>query len=71
MKEVSTIKITKETKSRLNKLKEFKRESYDEVLRKILYIFNTLKKNPEKAKKILNNIDAAIKRKESYNEKEE
>ena len=63
---ITTIKVYSETKERLDKLKEFDRESYDEVLRKILFILNSLKKNPEEARNILNKIDSTIKRKERY-----
>ena len=63
MTEVTTIKILKETKARLDKLKEHKKESYEEVLRKILNILNICRKNPEKARGILMHIDSVIKRK--------
>lgn len=66
---ITTIKIANETKSRLNKLKEFDRESYDQVLRKMLYILNECRKNPIKAKKILVSIDQSIKREKAYLEK--
>lgn len=62
----TTIKITKETKERIDKLKEFSRETYDEVIRKLLFILNITKKDPEKAQKILDKIDSSIKRKEGY-----
>lgn len=68
MKEITTIKIHKGTKTRLDRLKEHKRETYEEVLRKILYILNTSKKNPEKAQMIFNKIDSVIKKKEKYTE---
>ena len=63
---ITTIKIYSQTKERLDKLKEFERESYDEVLRKILFILNSLKKDPEDARSILVKIDSSIKRKERY-----
>ena len=63
MENITTIKIHKETKERLNKLKEHNRETYDQILRKILFILNTSKKNPEKAHKLLIRIDSTIKRK--------
>lgn len=62
MPKISTIKLSTETKERLLKLKEHGRETFDEVLNKILYILNVCKKEPEKAKKILENIDKRIKR---------
>jgi hypothetical protein len=62
MPKISTIKLSTETKERLLKLKEHERETFDEVLNKMLYILNVCKKEPEKAKKILENIDKRIKR---------
>ena len=62
----TTIKINRETKQRLDKLKEHGRETYEQILRKILFILNIIKKNPEKAQKILNRVDKGIKRKEKY-----
>lgn len=70
MVEITTIKVSKETKIRLNKLKEYDRETYDEVLKKILFILNTCRKDPEKSKEILEKIDSMIKRKDSYQKKE-
>jgi len=67
-KNISTIKIHRETKKRLDHLKEHNRETYEQVLRKILFILNLSKKNPEKAQRIFNKIDSAIKRKEKYTE---
>jgi len=67
-KKITTIKITKETKNRLDRLKEHHREAYEEVLRKVLFILNTTKKNPEKAQRILNKIDSTQKRKQKYTE---
>jgi len=66
MTKVTTIKIQEETKKRLDKLKEHKKESYEEVLRKMLYILNTCRKNPEKAKSILRKIYLDIQRKQGY-----
>ena len=40
--EITTIKLEKETKKRLDKLKVHKRESYDDVLQKILGISKCL-----------------------------
>ena len=68
MPQTTTIKISKETKQRIDKLKEYSRETYDEVVRKLLFILNIVKKNPEKAQKILNRIDRAIKRNQKYKE---
>ena len=53
---ITTIKLQKETKERLDKLKENRSESYDEILRKILYVLNTTRDDPYKAKRILERI---------------
>jgi len=65
-KKITTIKLQTETKSRIDRLKEHDKESYEETLKKILYILNTLRKKPELAQKILTNIDRNIKRKQRY-----
>ena len=53
---ITTIKLLEETKNRIEKLREHKRESYDDILRKILYVLNTARESPEKAKRILERI---------------
>jgi hypothetical protein len=53
---VNTIKLLEETKNRLEKLREHKKESFDDILKKILYILNIAREEPEKAKKILEKI---------------
>ncbi len=54
---VTTIKIDKETKLRLDKLKVHHKESYDEIIQKILYVLNLCKANPLEAKNRLLAID--------------
>ena len=54
---MTTLKLSKETKSRLDKLKEHKRETYEDILQKTLSILNILRVEPEKARSILANID--------------
>jgi len=46
----TTIKLSLETKQRIDKLKIHKRESYEEVLQSILDILNTCKINPMHAR---------------------
>ncbi len=53
---ITTIKLLEETKFRIEKLREHKRESYDDILKKILYVLNTARDSPEKAKRILEKI---------------
>lgn len=55
--EITTIKLQKKTKSRLDKLKIHKRESYDEAIQKILEILNICRIQPEKARAKLIEID--------------
>jgi len=55
---ITTIKLLEETKLRIEKLREHKRESYDDILRKILYVLNTARESPESAKKILEKISS-------------
>jgi len=65
---VTTIKIQEKTKKRLNKLKEYELESYEQILRKMLYILNLCRKKPELAKRKLELIDESIKREKDYKE---
>lgn len=64
MARITTIKISSEIRERLGKLKEYERETFNEVLNKILYALNICRKDPEKAKKFLENIDRRIRKKE-------
>ena len=54
---ISTIKLSKETKQRLEKLKEHNRETYEDLVKKILYVLNIVRESPDKAKGILEFID--------------
>ncbi len=54
---ITTIKLTRTTKSRLEKLKSYKRETYDEILEKILEILNISRISPERARARLISID--------------
>ncbi|MDO8509142.1 MAG: hypothetical protein Q7S27_05665 [Nanoarchaeota archaeon] len=55
--EITTIKLQRDTKKRLDKLKIHKRESYDEAIQHILEILSLCRMNPEKAKLKLAEID--------------
>lgn len=56
--ENTTLKISKKTKQRLDNLKEYRRETYEEVIEKIINILNLCKINPPKARAKLVKIDA-------------
>jgi predicted transcriptional regulator len=60
--DATTIKIHEDTKSRLDTFREYKHESYDEVIKKVIYIVNTCKKNPELSKETIKAIEAARER---------
>ena len=55
--ETTTIKFGRETKLRLDHLKEYERESYDEILQKMLDILNTCRVSPARARGKLILID--------------
>ena len=48
--ETTTIKLARKTKERLDHLKEYKRETYEEILQKIFEILTLCRINPEKAR---------------------
>tara|TARA_Y100000310_G_C20321639_1_gene641000 strand:- start:376 stop:579 length:204 start_codon:yes stop_codon:yes gene_type:complete len=46
---ITTIKLKKQTKRRLEKIRTHHRESYEELLQKLLDLLNALRSNPDKA----------------------
>jgi hypothetical protein len=60
--EATTIKIHGNTKTELDKFREYKNESYDEVIKKMLYIAKTCKKEPELSRETILAIENARKR---------
>ena len=60
--ETTTIKLQGDTKSELDQFREYKNESYDEVVKKILYIAKTCKNKPELSKEVILSIERARKR---------
>ncbi len=59
---ITTIKLSDETKDRIEHLRVYKRESYDEILKKILEVLNLCRTDPEKARLLLILIDKERKR---------
>ncbi len=47
--EITTVKLNKKTKDRIDKLRVHKRETYDEILQSLLDILNLCRISPEKA----------------------
>ena len=55
--DITTIKLSRDTKKRLDKLKIHKKESYEDTIQKILAILNMLKDNPLRARVKLQKIE--------------
>ena len=47
---ITTIKIKQKTKQRIEKLRVYRRESYDEILQRIIDVLNICRIAPEKAR---------------------
>ncbi|MEK6954047.1 MAG: hypothetical protein AABX01_03505 [Candidatus Micrarchaeota archaeon] len=60
--EIGTIRIRKNTKSRLDGFREYRNESYDEVVMKLVSIAETAKDRPELSKEAVIRIEEARKR---------
>lgn len=57
----TTIKLSHATKERLDRLRKYRRETYDEVLERVLEILNLCRSSPEGARARLVGIDKARK----------
>ena len=69
----TTIRLNVETKNELDKLRQYKSESYDELIRKIIYVVKTCEKEPELSQKTIKEIKEArerIKKGNIYTEEE-
>ena len=55
--ETTTIKITKETKTRLDHLRLYRRETYEEIMQKVLELLNLCRIAPERARLRLLTLD--------------
>ena len=69
----TTIKLDQGTKVQLDNFREYKNESYDEVIRKMVYIVKTCEKEPKLSQKTIQEIKEArerIKKGEFYTEEE-
>lgn len=54
---ITTIKLMRKTKDRLDKLRVHKRETYDEILQRTLGILNLCVMNPERAQGKLKGLE--------------
>jgi hypothetical protein len=57
--EATTIKLYSGTKTELDSFREYKNESYDEVVRKLLFIAKNCSKKPELSKQTVEDIERA------------
>ena len=55
--DTTTIKLYRETKSELDLFREYKNESYDEVIKKLVYIARTAKTEPWRSKETVRAIE--------------
>ena len=60
--EATTIKVHPKTKAELDKLREYKNESYDEVIQKVIYVAKTSKTRPELSRETIMAIEKARER---------
>ena len=60
--ETTTIKIQGDTKLELDKFREYKNESYDEVIKKMVYIAKNVKEQPKLSKETVIAIEQARER---------
>ena len=66
---ITSIKLQTETKSRLDGLKEYQHETYDEVINKVLNIINISIRNPISGARIFRNIKRKKMGKEKLHER--
>lgn len=58
----TTIKIGEQTKKELDTFREYKNETYDEIVRRLLYIAKNAEKNPRLSEETVREIEEARKR---------
>lgn len=58
----TTIKVHEDTKLGLDQFREYGNESYDEVIKKMIYIVKTCKKNPQLSQETITQIEKARER---------
>ncbi len=60
--QTTTVKLYETTKSQLDKFKEYKNESYDEVIKKVIFIAKTCKTKPKLSQETVEAIEKSRKR---------
>ena len=69
----TTIRINPETKEKLDEFRQYKSESYDELVRKLIYLARVCEKEPKLSQKAVQEIKEArekIKKGQFYTEQE-
>lgn len=62
IKQITTVKIQKQTKERLNKLRVHQKDSYDEIIQRILGILNVCRRDPDVAQESLIKLESLAKK---------
>jgi predicted transcriptional regulator len=57
--DATTVKIHEDTKSQLDKFREYRNESYDEVIKKVVFIARSVETEPELSKEAIEAIEKA------------
>ena len=58
----TTVKIYEDTKNQLDQFREYKNESYDEVIKKVIFIAKTSKTEPKLSRETIEAIEKARER---------
>lgn len=58
----TTIKIYEDTKNQLDQFREYKNESYDEVIKKVIFIVKNIKTEPKLSRETIEAIEKARER---------
>jgi len=69
----TTVRLNTQTKEELDKFKQYKNESYDELIRKLIYIAKLCENEPKLSQKTIREIKQAremVKKGEFYTEAE-
>lgn len=70
---ITTVKLYVDTKRMLNQFREYRNESYDELVKKLIYIAQSALKDPELSSKTVREIEQArerLRKGEFYTEKQ-
>ena len=58
----TTIKLNAETKAQLDTFRQYENESYDEVIRKLIFVSRKVRKEPKLSQKTIREIEEARER---------